>query len=152
MIGVKETIKNNIKKNISIKGMIEDAKESGKNQENSQISSSVSEGISTEEFFLRYRNLSIVIYISLICIIATVAIALTSGNFITWIICLLCTIIFGMFSLKYSFIAWRSRFIYKNWDLRHEPNEFMISDFFDEIRVNPMEIFPTKLKGSKNEE
>ena len=51
-----------------------------------------------------------------------------------------------MFCFKYSFIAWRSRYVYKNWDKRFEDNAFESKDFIDALIINPMELFPLKLK------
>jgi hypothetical protein len=151
MLDIKNTVKNNIKNGLNIKGMIQDAKESGEHELKNISEHSVSHDTDKITFIKRYKNLMFSINFLLILMFLSIIAGIVFPSFQNWVVCLLSIVIFGMFYFKYSFMAWRARFIFNNWENRLEKNEFLPSDYIDDVRINPLELFCLKLKEKNNE-
>lgn len=143
----KELIGKNIKSNIEVKDYIRDAKELGNRQLENSKGSSVSNDVSKEEFLNRYKNLYFVMLglsLSPFILILILIFNFSVGNLIT---ILLTFVLISMFYVKYAFIAWRARFVFKNWDKREEEFEFILQDFLDDVLSEPVNLLPVRLNN-----
>lgn len=147
----REIISSNIKSELSVTGMVEDAKKIGEKNLSSKKGPAVSEETDVSEYKYRYKKLSQHLYMLLFFTALPLVVAVVKSDITSWIICVLTSLLIGMFYFKNAFIAFRGRYVFENWSERNNPLELSVGDFIDGIKINPMEIFPTKLKDSNHE-
>lgn len=114
----------------------------------------VEEGVTREEFAVRYGRVRFSAFAAAGYSSASFLIMLFSSTLQVALFCLLATVLFFMFYLRYAMVLWISRCCWKNWDKRHNEVRVRGKAYLQTIMNNPRQLLPLSLaaleKGNEN--
>jgi hypothetical protein len=107
---------------------------------------SVSSSVDKKEFELRYKNLTLSLYVVFAFAVFSCSVGFASSDLVSVFFGFLSSLICCTYLFRFSFRAWRARKTYYDWDNRDKPNNLTIINYIDILTVTPTELFPKKLK------
>lgn len=105
----------------------------------------VEEGVTREEYALRYGRVRFSAFAAAGYALASFIIMLFSSTLQVAAFCLLATILFFMFYVRYAMVLWISRCCWNSWDKRHREVKIRGEAYFKTILKDPRQLMPLAL-------